>query len=120
MVFFFLSDVWFFILQIALYEAEATAETTHIEIEPFTILGVIAGLIPFPHHNQSPRNTYQVSLGNSLLVRMLHFHGIKFSLQFCFVSFYSVLWGSKLWETLHTTRQVLLIHIVLSYLLCGK
>lgn len=48
------------IQQIALYESEATPETTHIEIEPLTILGVCAGLIPFPHHNQSPRNTYQV------------------------------------------------------------
>lgn len=47
-------------MQIALYEGEATIDTTHIEIEPFTILGVCAGLIPFPHHNQSPRNTYQV------------------------------------------------------------
>jgi hypothetical protein len=46
--------------QIALYEADATPATTHIEIEPFTILGVCAGLIPYPHHNQSPRNTYQV------------------------------------------------------------
>ncbi|PPD95028.1 hypothetical protein GOBAR_DD07978 [Gossypium barbadense] len=45
---------------IALYEGEVTPETTHIEIEPFTILGVNAGLIPYPHHNQSPRNTYQV------------------------------------------------------------
>ncbi|KAK6916109.1 RNA polymerase Rpb2, domain 5 [Dillenia turbinata] len=45
---------------IALYEGEAKPETTHIEIEPFTILGVCAGLIPFPHHNQSPRNTYQI------------------------------------------------------------
>lgn len=34
--------------------------TTHLEIEPFTIMGVVSGLIPFPHHNQSPRNTYQV------------------------------------------------------------
>ena len=23
-------------------------------------MGVVSGLIPFPHHNQSPRNTYQV------------------------------------------------------------
>ena len=49
---------WF--CQIALYEENAKEETTHIEIEPFTILGVCAGLIPYPHHNQSPRNTYQV------------------------------------------------------------
>lgn len=25
--------------------------TTHMEIDPFTILGVVAGLIPYPHHN---------------------------------------------------------------------
>jgi DNA-directed RNA polymerase III subunit RPC2 len=41
---------------IAMYEADiAAATTTHLEIEPFTLLGVCAGLIPYPHHNQSPR-----------------------------------------------------------------
>ena len=32
---------------------------THCEIHPSTILGVISSCIPFPEHNQSPRNTYQ-------------------------------------------------------------
>lgn len=64
------------ILQIALYEWEATPETTHIEIEPFTILGVVAGLIPYPHHNQSPRNTYQVCC------HFLNIKGDTFAFQF--------------------------------------
>lgn len=45
---------------IALYENLCTPDSTHLEIEPFTIMGIVSGLIPFPHHNQSPRNTYQV------------------------------------------------------------
>lgn len=124
--------------QIALYEWEATPETTHIEIEPFTILGVVAGLIPFPHHNQSPRNTYQVqqlafpctpshsgygytpSAAATLQVLLQgpkgpaccagsrgpsghvpHFTTLDaaYWLLAC-----SVLWGSKPWATLHTTR----------------
>ena len=36
---------------ISLNEQEVRATTTHMEIDPFTILGVVAGLIPYPHHN---------------------------------------------------------------------
>ena len=34
---------------------------THAEIHPAMVLSVCASIIPFPDHNQSPRNTYQRS-----------------------------------------------------------
>lgn len=35
---------------------------THCELHPATMLGVTASLIPFPDHNQSPRNTYEAAM----------------------------------------------------------
>ena len=39
-----------------------TFDYTHCEIHTSSIFGILASCIPFPEHNQSPRNTYQCAM----------------------------------------------------------
>ena len=51
----------------AYIQRDMRVKYTHCEIHPSTIFGVLASCIPFPEHNQAPRNTYQCAQGKQAM-----------------------------------------------------
>jgi DNA-directed RNA polymerase II subunit RPB2 len=47
--------------------SRAEESFTHAEMHPSTALGTLASNIPFPDHNQSPRNSYQAAMGKQAM-----------------------------------------------------
>ena len=52
---------------IAMNLADLTEDHTHLEIDPATMLGICAGIIPFSDHNSSPRNTMEAGMTKQAL-----------------------------------------------------
>ncbi|MCW4007308.1 MAG: DNA-directed RNA polymerase subunit B [Candidatus Bathyarchaeota archaeon] len=52
---------------VALSLGAITLQHTHAEIATYTILGICASTIPYPEHNQSPRNSYQAAMAKQAL-----------------------------------------------------
>lgn len=50
-----------------IYGSRNGIQYTHMEIDPMTLFGLVAQLVPFPHHNQSPRNVFQCAMGKQAL-----------------------------------------------------
>jgi len=49
------------------FEEKHVKKHTHLEIFPSAILGAGASIIPYPEHNQSPRNTYESAMAKQSL-----------------------------------------------------
>lgn len=52
---------------IALRPGDLQLDHTHCELDPALILGTLASTIPYPDHNQSPRNVYQCAMGKQAM-----------------------------------------------------
>src|SRR5260370_7351607 len=52
---------------IAMYEHDLKKDHTDLEIAPYVMLGIAASMIPFPEHNQSPRNAYESAMAKQAL-----------------------------------------------------
>ncbi len=62
---------------IAVDDSYLTAKHTHMEIDPIAMLGVVAGMIPYPEHNSSPRNT----LGSAMFKQALGMSGSNYRIR---------------------------------------
>ena len=54
-------------VHIALSLDKVISKNSHVEIATYTILGICASTIPYPEHNQSPRNSYQSAMAKQAL-----------------------------------------------------
>lgn len=54
-------------MEISVTQDEISSRTTHMELRPTAMLSILAGQIPYPDFNQSPRNMYCCQMGKQTM-----------------------------------------------------
>ena len=52
---------------VAMNSDDVSTKHTHLELFPAAMFGIAASIIPYPEHNQSPRNTYESAMAKQSL-----------------------------------------------------
>ena len=52
---------------VAMTPTKITEKTRYLELHPCLMLGLIGNMIPFPDHNQAPRNVYYASMAKQVI-----------------------------------------------------
>ncbi len=65
-------------IYVARSEEEVTEKHTHIEVDPSTIFGIVASVLPYPEYNSSPR----ITMGSSMAKQSLGIYAANFNMRY--------------------------------------
>jgi len=72
---------------VAQFEDELTPEHTHLEVDPASMFGVVASILPYPEHNSAPRITMACSMTKQSLGTYLTNYNLRYDTK-SYIMFY--------------------------------